>query len=34
MEGELKYSFIENGDFIVFEDGRIFKRLDPPVSSG
>lgn len=34
MEGELKYSFIENGGFIVFEDGRIFKRLDPPVSSG
>lgn len=34
MEGELKYSFIENGDFIVFDDGRIFKRLDPPVSSG
>ena len=33
MEGEIKYSFIENGDFVVFEDGRIYKRLDPPVSS-
>ena len=28
------YSFIENGNYIVFEDGRIFKKLDPPVSSG
>lgn len=33
MEKETKYRFIEDGDFIVFEDGRIFKRLDPPVSS-
>lgn len=34
MESKIKYKFIENGDFIVFDDGRIFKRLDPPVSSG
>lgn len=33
MEQETRYSFIENGNYIVFEDGRIFKRLDPPVSS-
>lgn len=33
MEQETRHSFIENGNFIVFEDGRIFKRLDPPVSS-
>lgn len=34
MSKEFNYSFIENGNFIVFEDGRIFKKLDPPVSSG
>ncbi len=34
MNSTIKYSFIENGAFIVFEDGRVFKRLDPPVSSG
>lgn len=33
MEQETRHSFIENGNFIVFEDGRIFKRLDPPISS-
>ena len=33
MEQETRHSFIENGNYIVFEDGRIFKRLDPPVSS-
>ena len=34
MSDEIGYRFIEDGDFIVFEDGRIFKKLDPPVSSG
>lgn len=33
MEQETRHSFIENGNFIVFEDGRIFKRLDPLISS-
>lgn len=33
MSDEIRYRFIEDGDFIVFEDGRIFKKLDPPVSS-
>lgn len=34
MDSTVKYSFIWNDSFVVFEDGRIFKRLDPPVSSG
>ena len=34
MTEEIKFAFIEDGKFMVFEDGRIFKRLDPPVSSG
>ena len=34
MSSKDKYSFIENGSFIVFDDGRIFKKLEPPVSSG
>lgn len=33
MSDEIRYRFIEDGDFIVFEDGRIFKKLDPTVSS-
>lgn len=33
MSDEIRYRFIEDGDFIVFEDGRVFKKLDPPVSS-
>lgn len=33
MPDGIKYSFLEDGKFIVFDDGRIFKRLDPPVSS-
>ena len=34
MTEEIKFIFIEGGTFMVFEDGRIFKLLDPPVSSG
>lgn len=34
MSDEIGYRFIEDGDFIVFEDGRTFKKLDPQVSSG
>ena len=33
MTEEIKFAFIEGGKFMVFEDGRIFKLLDPPVSS-
>lgn len=33
MDKEPRQAFIDNGDFIVFDDGRIYKRLDPPVSS-
>lgn len=33
MPDGINYSFLEDGKFIVFDDGRIFKRLDPPVSS-
>lgn len=34
MDGEIRHSFIEDEKFIVFEDGRIYKLLDPPVSTG
>lgn len=34
MSDEIRHTFIEGGNYIVFEDGRIFKRLDPPASSG
>lgn len=34
MPEGIKFAFIEGGKFMVFEDGRIFKLLDPPVSSG
>lgn len=33
MTEEIKFAFVEGGKFMVFEDGRIFKLLDPPVSS-
>lgn len=32
MDGEIRHSFIEDEKFIVFEDGRIYKLLNPPVS--
>lgn len=32
MDGEIRHSFIEDEKFIVFEDGRVYKLLDPPVS--
>ena len=34
MIDEIRYVFIENGSYIVFEDGRVYKKLDPPASSG
>ena len=30
MSDEIRYRFIEDGDFIVFEDGRIFKKARSP----
>lgn len=32
MSDVVKSAFLENDKFIVFEDGRIYKRLDPPVT--
>lgn len=34
MGTELKFTFIEDEKFVVFQDGRIYKKLDPPASSG
>ena len=32
MEKEEKHVFLDDGRFIVFEDGRVYKRIDPPVT--
>lgn len=32
MEKEVKHAFMEDERFIVFEDGRVYKRIDPPVT--
>lgn len=32
MPDGIKYSFLEDGKFIVFDDGRIYKKLEPPVT--
>ena len=33
MELEPRHYFVDDGNYIVFEDGRVFKKLNPPVSS-
>ena len=32
MEKEEKHAFLDDGRFIVFEDGRVYKRIDPSVT--
>ena len=33
MELEPRHTFVGDGNYIVFDDGRVFKKLNPPVSS-
>ena len=34
MGNSLKYAFIENGKYVAFEDGSIFKRVEPSAKPG
>lgn len=33
MSNEPRYVFFDEENYVVFDDGRVFKRLDPPVST-